>query len=180
MKNPPALAAAVLLLVGMHAATSDQSGKPSASSQTGAGVPGNTGSLVARPDLKVTLDGQFLVVSNIGAADWTGPVDVTGTCKSNASGASSEACGASFPNGHFGYHMASLLPGHGASVIPAPPAVSGPGWRAIKLDLPGGTFNVSFAVDPQAKVPDANRANNTLTQTVTIANFPPAAPRRAN
>lgn len=168
-KIAAAAALAAVLGLSWNAPASDQAGKPSASSSTGAGAPSSPGSLIARPDLKVSLEGQYLIVSNVGDADWTNAVDVAGTCKSKAAGASSEACGANFPNGHFGYHMANFSPGHGAAVLPAPPAVSGTGWRAIKLDLPMGSYDVSFTVDPHTKIPDANRANNTLTKTITIA-----------
>lgn len=169
------LVAALILGTALTAAASDQSNKPS----TGPGPAGQTAagsaaSQLPKPDFRAFADGQYIFVMNGGDADWTGPLDVKATCKKEGTKQDPTICGSNFPNGTFFQHLANFPAGHGPSVAPIKGSgnaqqVSGYGWRALRMELPTGSYEITVTVDPNGKVAEKDEANNQSVQNVSIA-----------
>jgi hypothetical protein len=75
--------------------------------------------------------------------------------------------------------VAGFQAGHGPAVAPVKGSdnaqqVSGYGWRALRMDLPPGSYEITVTVDPNGKVAEKDEANNVSTKTVSIA-APPAS-----
>lgn len=172
-KFAAALAAAVLVFAGT-AAASDQPSKPSAAGPVAVGPAGAAALQVQRPDFRAFADGQYIFVMNGGTADWTGPLDVKATCRKEGTKQMPDVCGPNFPNGTFFYHLASFPAGHGPAVAPIKGSgnaqqISGVGWRALHMDLPPGSFEITVTVDPNAKVAETDESNNVSVKNVSIA-----------
>lgn len=178
MKRAVIACSCALVLGAVVASATEQTGKRPPSTVSGAAQQGpGVGTLLAKPDFQAWPDGQWIFVVNFGALDYTGPVDVGATCKSTAPMAPPDACGPNFPNGNFHYHLANFPSGHGNFPIKGSgnaQQISGPGWRALPMTLPAGTFTITVNVDPQNKIVESNESNNTSTKTITIA--PPPGP----
>ncbi|HQQ78091.1 MAG TPA: CARDB domain-containing protein [Thermoanaerobaculia bacterium] len=167
---------AVLILgTALTAAASDQSKKPATgpapAGQTAAGA---AAAQLPKPDFRAFADGQYIFVMNGGDADWTGPLDVKATCKKEGTKQDPTICGPNFPNGSFFYHIAGFQAGHGPSVAPIKGSgnaqqVSGYGWRALRMDLPPGSYEITVTVDPNGKVAEKDETNNQSVQNVSIA-----------
>lgn len=154
------LAATLILGAALTAAASDQSNKPS-TGPTATGATQNPQTMIQTP-FKVWPDGNWIFVVNYGNADWTSALDVWATCKPVAPTAS---CGPNFASGkyHAGHFAIGQFPkGHGNAPIKGSAnaqQVSGPGWVAVFMGLPYGSFKVT-----------ATAANNTSPETdVTLA-----------
>jgi hypothetical protein len=91
-------------------------------------------------------EGNWIFVMNYGNADWTGPLDVWATCKPVAP---TTSCGSNFVGGkyHAGHYDPGKFPkGHGN--VPMKNSenvqqVSGPGWVAVFMGLPAGTYKIT-------------------------------------
>lgn len=169
------LAAALILGTALTAAASDQSNKPSTGpAPAGQTAAGSAAAQLPKPDFRAFADGQYIFVMNGGDADWTGPLDVKATCKKEGTKQDPTICGPNFPNGTFLHHLANFPAGHGPSVAPIKGSgnaqqVSGYGWRAVRMDLPPGSFEIVVTVDPNGKIAEKDEANNVSTKNVTIA-----------
>lgn len=165
------LAAALVLGTAFGAFASDQTNKPSASQTTGAGA---AAAALPRPDFRAFADGQYIFIMNGGDADWTGPLDVKAMCKKEGTKQDPTICGPNFPNGTFFHHLANFPAGHGPSVAPVKGSgnaqqVTGYGWRAVRMDLPPGSYEIVVTVDPNGKVAEKDEGNNASTKNVSIA-----------
>lgn len=169
-----ALAAALILGAAFTGAASDQPAKPAASQTTAGTAAGGAAPLLPKPDFRAFADGQYIFVMNGGDADWTGPLDVKAVCKPEAAKPIATACGPLFPNGNFFHSLASFPAGHGPTVAPIKGSgnaqqVTGYGWRAVRMDLPPGSYEIVVTVDPNGKVAEKDEKNNVSTKNVSIA-----------
>jgi hypothetical protein len=169
------LAAALILGNALAAAASDQSKKPATGPPpTGQTAAGPAAVQLPKPDFRAFADGQYIFVMNGGDADWTGPLEVKATCKKEGTKQSPTICGPNFPSGTFFQSLASFPAGHGPAVAPVKGSdnaqqISGYGWRALRMELPTGSFEIVVTVDPNGKIAEKDEGNNVSTKNVSIA-----------
>jgi hypothetical protein len=160
VKKATLVSAAVLVLASAVPAGAEESKRPVMTTSTAQ----QGGKLAIKTPFNVWPDGNWIFVVNVGATDWTAALDVYAACTPVAP---TTSCGPNFVAGKYlaGHYDKGHFPkGHGNTPSKGSPnqQVSGPGWVAVMMGLPAGSYKIT-----------ATAANNTSAETaVTIAGAP--------
>jgi hypothetical protein len=148
--------------------------------------------VAANTPFRISVDGNYIFVANYGTEDWKGPLNVNVSCVPVAP---TTTCGPDFPGGKFLAPYPSFPPGHGNVPVKAsgkPQDPWGPGWIAVFMGLPRGSYRISVTAAgssspdtavtiaaPSAAKPKASPAANPAAGPGAGAKAKPGAPRPA-